>query len=204
MSSITNSIVKSVTLKPGEPFTLPPGATLIASDNADVLESTCDIPELESLQCYAFQIAVGDHDNSDTILWDAQGFTIVGWRYNGALYTVDGLVRPNDLGCFAFASFPSVTIVDTLSKPLKDAADAAGIFIDSIVTGSDGGDGDNGCINYVVVKTIPSVIEKLEIVAETSKDGFGSSTYPLAYFKPVPYSDYSGYSNLPACPSSSI
>lgn len=49
---------KSVTLQPGEVFTLPPGATLVSATDVNAITSTCAIPTLETLECYCLRVII--------------------------------------------------------------------------------------------------------------------------------------------------
>jgi hypothetical protein len=53
------SIIKTVTLAPGETFTLPPGATIIHTSSHESLSSTCDeLPETSEMKCYRLLFSV--------------------------------------------------------------------------------------------------------------------------------------------------
>jgi hypothetical protein len=56
-------ITRTVTISPGESFTLPTGATVVSI--TDVLENTCnlDLPEPEPLVEYFFKFAINEDDN---------------------------------------------------------------------------------------------------------------------------------------------
>ena len=58
------TIVKSVTLVPGESFTLPPNSTVLTtSGNVD---STCDLPTPETLTCYGIHVIISDTESGSS------------------------------------------------------------------------------------------------------------------------------------------
>lgn len=68
MATSGSTTNKSITLLPGESFTLPPGATVIAVSGT--LDSTCDdLPNPEALQCYSIQWEI-EGPNSGSDAWE--------------------------------------------------------------------------------------------------------------------------------------
>lgn len=58
------TIVKTVTIEPGESFTLPPGAELIYTSDNSGLTSDCVLPPEQDLNCYIFSVTVDNDDNT--------------------------------------------------------------------------------------------------------------------------------------------
>ena len=81
----TTCITNSVTLQAGESFILPPGATIIGTSVEDAIESTCDLPDLETPECYVFDFVTSnqDLDASDAYNYDPDVIDVVGLRIKG-------------------------------------------------------------------------------------------------------------------------
>jgi len=62
--STTTVIYKSITLTPGEQFTLPPNAELVGASSPADLESSCDLPSLATLECFELVVFGADEAGS--------------------------------------------------------------------------------------------------------------------------------------------
>lgn len=189
MAGATTTIIKSVTLQAGESFVLPPGATLIGTDNASNFTSTCELPELETLSCFGVVLAAFENDNADTEYFEQGTQYIKGFELSGVYYgfTAD-VVNTGANGTF------DMTELYNKMKALLPA----------IIDGNTGyaGDATNGQRNYLVISTIPSVGNNLVLRIVTSSpagSGYQTVTYKSAFY---PYADLSalGYESFPECP----
>lgn len=194
MATALNTTIQSIPLKPGEVFTLPPGAKLISATDPTTLDSTCPLDEdLEKLECFVFVLGVGDNQGNDTKTWDADDSRIRGWSFNGTDYD-DLDIGPNmSQGCFPES--------DIMTGLIPSAA-KHGIFITKPQVTVNSGDGDNGCITYILVQTIKSIASKLSIKVR----GLVRTDHTpelFAYYKARPYSDIAGQEHIPSCTLSS-
>lgn len=86
MATVT-TYTHSITLNPGESFTLPANSKILFTTDNTGLESVCaDLPE-ESLACYGF-VAFGQFPDDDgrTDVIETDDVRIVGVEYNGTRY----------------------------------------------------------------------------------------------------------------------
>jgi hypothetical protein len=79
--------VRTITIKPGERFTLPPGATVIYTSNSDSLESVCDIDAAADMQCYVFDVPIQGADIDDNPL----DFYITGFKFDDTVITLENI-----------------------------------------------------------------------------------------------------------------
>jgi hypothetical protein len=205
MANIQTSLTKAVLLKPGESFTLPPGATLVAASDEAAIESTCDIPDLEELTCYVYHIVVGkEGGGGDTLFWDKDSFRIKGWSFNNTDYFLPEPLDASFSGSGCYVTHVLGHTIDTVSAPLKQHANDSGIYIDAIVADSlqSDGDGDNGCNTFIVIRTIPSVASKLTLmIGPGAIFTTNVSDQVVAYVKAKTYADMAGNAGVPACPT---
>ena len=80
-------IVKSVTLQANEEFVLPPGAELIAVSNIDNITTTCNVDNLEELQCYVTVIGVVNEDDHRHYLEEGVSPTHIDGFYLNGVFT---------------------------------------------------------------------------------------------------------------------
>lgn len=186
-------IIKSITLLPGESFTLPKGATLKASDNEGALTSNCPIPDLEDLNCYAFVFGNGEDDGDDSQLFESAGSSntpVIGILFNGVKHLFS-------------TPFASITGTGHYDKPAIAAAingTPAGQLIFNMQYESHDNN-DNGVMSYIVFKTTPSIAKSLQLLMQTYAPGFDSET--IDFIIPVrDHADVASYANMPACNTS--
>lgn len=60
----TTTVTKTVTLVPGESFTLPPGGELIYTSDNNSISSDCPLPPTQTRSCYIFTVTVDADDNT--------------------------------------------------------------------------------------------------------------------------------------------
>lgn len=192
----TTTIIKSVTLVPGESFTLPPGSTLIGSTSIGDLTSNCDIPDLEEIQCYVAIFAAGKDQNPSNPYAGDQAH-IYGYVFNDV---ETPFVVPYDGGTFGQ--------YDLVSMAAELKADVGGIIQTSIgshfyALGGIFPIGFRGIMSYILIQTIPSVATALQLwqlatgIAENSED---TSVFSRIYFIPLADAIAAGYAELPTCP----
>ena len=155
MASST-TIIKAVTLVPGEKFTLPPGSKLIGSTDLGNLTSNCDIPELEELQCYVAIIGSNtDNGTSGAAYYEGEMSRLTGFRLNGTLKNFTSAYAANDnTGLFD---------LETLGEELMTAM--PGIIATDFFRVTDD---DRGGLNILLIQTIPSIGEKIQLVYKSS------------------------------------
>lgn len=198
----TTIFYRSITLQPGEQFTLPPNAELIGATNSGALESTCTIPELEDLACYVASLATlsNAQTGSDTVFWGhdtgvAPGAAkIAGYSLSGTKTYFVGDYRNDDPGAFLDMRFSASTIASVVAEMITN-----GLGIVASATGVEPGDGDNGTITYFLIKTIPSIANNLKLLYRSSAPGTGTVEYEVPF---VPIADVVAGDNstIPACP----
>ena len=90
MAIATPCIYKSITLQPGESFTLPPGAILLGATDSTALTSNngcLNLDNLETPQCYYFRFSGADEDDPGrTENWDQSNFYVDGFYVGDTYY----------------------------------------------------------------------------------------------------------------------
>ena len=171
----------TVTLQPGEQFTLPPGAEIISVSNLANVSSSCEIPtNLETLACYIIAINAADDANSQSPAWSNDTTTLNGIFVGGTFYSfglnlgdwigAGGDVETNNLQNW-------ITTHATLSTILTCTGSASG----------QDSPGTRGGVGTICFKTIPSLASDMYIKVSTSVPGHGSS---FAFFPARPIADY--------------
>jgi hypothetical protein len=193
---------KTVTLKPGEIFTLPAGATLIAATDESAISSTCDIPTLEPLECYTCVVGLGENSGTTSQLWEVQSGSGGDVRIKGILqndqlqvltksYTFDSL---RGISVDGLTGTPALNI---FKQDLKD--NVAELFqIHSITQYWSGG---RWYQLFITVKSTTSIIKRLAVQMRTSAPGGSGSGEILADFSfyPTSSSYIQGLPNKPTC-----
>lgn len=82
------TIAKSVTLKPGESFTLPPGAELLYTSDSNALSSDCTIPPDQEFSCFAIDWSLND-DNSPSPNLEHQVSNVESIEIAGVAYPIN-------------------------------------------------------------------------------------------------------------------
>lgn len=185
------TIIKSATLIAGEKFTLPPNSVLIGSTDIGDLSSNCDIPDLEEIACYVFIFAAAAYDGTPSQYFeggDAQDVHITGYRFNGidTIFTTD--YKANAIGIFD---------IDAIATELK--GDVGGVI--KTVSGVYVNSG-RGALNYLLVQTIPSIADNLELIfAGTIPDDNYNTAISRVPLITLESATSLNYANLPACPT---
>lgn len=63
MAVTSTKITKTITLTPGESFTLPPDGELIYTSDNNSISTDCPLPPVQAMGCYIFTVTV-DNDNN--------------------------------------------------------------------------------------------------------------------------------------------
>lgn len=186
-----NCIYKSVTLQAGESFTLPPGAQIISASNVGALTSTCPIPtDLEQPACYIAIIPWINNTNDNDDYWelDSDVSYFSGIYLNNIKTNFDTSVRIDNPGGLA------LKLKNTIPAILFSTWSFGGSFPPIA--------NFNGRY-YILIQTIPSIAENLEIEYNNDSPmptGPGM-TFARFAFKPLSYYQDLGYGNLPTCPT---
>lgn len=187
MASST-TILKTVTLQPGEQFVLPPGAEFVGATSVDEIDSTCeDELEGEELLCYAFAFGNGEDDGNDSQLFESSenaNVPAIGIQLNNTPFLFPAPFYANGSGMYNLTG-----LIAAINGT------AAGTVIFNTATGVNW-QGDNGVMSYIVFKTIPSIASKLNLIMTTASPNVQTL---LFYIPAVPYDDVSSYTNIPAC-----
>lgn len=188
MASAT-TILKTVTLQPGEQFVLPPGAEFVGATSVDEIDSTCDDDGLEGeeLLCYALAFGNAEDDGNNGQIFestDTSNTPVVGIKFDGTMHLFGSPFYANGSGLYDLTGM--VTAIN---------GTPAGTVIFDVATAFNW-QGDNGVMSYIVFKTLPSIATKLQLMMSTTSPG----VQELQFLIPVrPYDDLSGYTNLPSC-----
>ena len=141
----TTTLYKSITLQPGEMFTLPPGGELLGATSSDELESTCDLPELEELDCYVASLATLSisQSGSDTVFWghdesDTGAAQILGFTLSDVPTLFTTPYRNEDPSIYLDMRFSVNTIFNMLAE-MK----SLGVGFTQFNTNAEPGDLDN-------------------------------------------------------------
>jgi hypothetical protein len=181
-----NCVIKTITLQPGEPYNLPPGAELISATDINALTSTCPLPpNLEQPEYWVLILASSENDDSADYYSNPR-FGIGGYELSG-VYTSFSKYYPMgtdpnqaDEGCW------------DLNDVKNGFLTIPGVFGINTVNGLEYEDGldENGCKNAWTFKIIPSVAKNLYIVTGNSADlGNTKNTAVSQFHRLLPY-DY--------------
>lgn len=184
----SNTILKTITLQPGEQFVLPPGAEFVGATSVDELDSTCDDDlEGEELLCYALAFGNAEDDGNNGQIFestDTSNTPVVGIKFNGTEYLFSTPFYANGSGLYNLTGM--ITAIN---------GTAAGAVIFN-ASSAFNWQGDNGVMSYIVFKTLPSIATKLQLMMSTTSPG----VQELQFLIPVrPYDDVSSYTNIPSC-----
>lgn len=200
----TTTIYKSVLLQPGEQFTLPPGAELISATDTDSITSTCDISDLQGLNCYTFVFGNAGTDGDQSQLFESETPDKSNVKIIGI--SVDG--------------------IDYLFNSAQYSQDDDGRYLDpdliNAINGTAAGQvmfepeygywimNDNGTMNYITFKGVPAIVKTLSLIFSAYvADSFvmgpvtpartEANTTVKFYIKAVDTDSLSGYTNVPEC-----
>ena len=172
-----NCFIKSITLQAGEPFTLPPGATIISTDDPGSIEGDCvDLTNLETLECYCFQVlATEEAGGTDPVFkWN-----------NVAVYGLF-LSDSNTLYSFVPSYLTGIGPIQiNIANYMYNTPSIGALITDVCVTYDNDGAVDRGQVLTICFKTLPSIGSKLFLQASTH-----------AQLSP----DFTSYYYLPAIP----
>lgn len=95
----SNLITKTVVVRPGESFTLPPGGTLIYTSDNNGIDTDCQLPPVQSRNCYVFTITV-DNDNNDSHPLDETDATLDYVSILGTQYPMNFTINRTTISMF--------------------------------------------------------------------------------------------------------
>jgi len=186
-------VYKSLTLAPGDSYVLPAGATIVSLSNPDIFSSQngcANTDNLQKLGCYICPIPIAADDGNNRQYWEAQGGgdpSLIGYVLNGVYTAFSTSFGSWDPGRF---NDPTALKNEILNIP--------GVaFVDYSSTNNDF---HTGTLNYILITTISSIANNLELVVNTTANRITPPTDAKGYFKFVTYASMNGYSGLPTCP----
>jgi hypothetical protein len=193
---MATKLIKSVSLLNGESFVLPPGAVLKGSSN-NSFTSTCDLPTLETLSCYV-AIVGGGGDSGDGVhaIFEAGNSHLTGVRFNKVETAFTTGYDANNDGQF-----------DLISVSAEVKAKVNGIVATAYGYRGDldgGGSGERGSLNYILIQTIPSIADNLELLFQGSMPVAGIGATTATSRVPFIRRDLlvtAGWEALPDCPT---
>lgn len=184
-------IIKSQTLQAGEPFVLPPGAVILGANDVDSLNSVCNsLTGLETLGCYiAF---IGSHDYSSEAFSYKNRVFARGYRLNNidTLFTTEINNTDGD----------ECVVLTAVGEKLLDANIGVIQYVEKHV-GIDGT--DQTCVGMLLIKTIPSVANNLELLFRLDAEDTGQNTNTFPRIPFIPLADYANI-HKPACPGALV
>ena len=167
------NVYKTITLQPGESFTLPPGAELVAADDATSITSVNDCAptdDLEEYVCCAVTIAETKEINRQALYYYEiflQGIRIGEVNYP---FTPAGGYTVNSLGGGSAGNGPWCNLLKSTGLPIKDCSCL-------YLNGSNG----NVDVRKFTFKTLPSLVGNNESrmsiygIASNGRTGTGST-----------------------------
>lgn len=156
----TSCITTSIDLVPGQSFVLPPNSKVIAASDIDNLTSVCaDLDNLETYSCFVALIATNP-DDGNVINYlegsdDGPGGRAQGYRLNDVEYEFSRVYNVHASGGFPTGQIDDFqAMADELKKRVPGITSVKIAYIT---------DNTRGVINYLFIKTIPSVANRLQI-----------------------------------------
>lgn len=181
-------IYKTVTLQNGEKFALPSGAELVGASDSNLITSTCALPTLETLGCYALVFGNAEDDGNASQIFEATTYSntpVKGINFNQKDYDfLTTFPAGVGTGLYDLAAIVSAINSTSLGTLIFDASVGYNNQL------------DYGVMSYIVFKTVPSIANNLALTMYT----YAPDIDPLYFSIPVlPYADVSGYNSIPAC-----
>jgi hypothetical protein len=178
-------------MKNGEKFVLPNDAVLIGASDINAFESTCDVPELEDVQCYVSIVSVAAEDGNQSQFYEQGKISMIGYRFNNVYTAFSQSYSTYDPGFF-----------NNMSALINEIKNIPGVI--DVVHGFQS-DYYRGTKHYIVIKTIASIADNLELVANTAPagTGFNSNTEVRWGFRERDVVEGEGHESIPACPTTS-
>ena len=175
----TSCVYQSITLQPGETFTLPPGAEVVSvTDVTNIIsENNClDLTNVEEVECYGVIFGDSNPGGSETPVYNT--VDIYGLRVDNIDYPFVGTIDANS-SATAIKSAIDTTIFGPLITNITIQ------LVDSP---------DRGNVLYVAFQSIPSITSDMYFyglgTGEISGDSPGTSASVPVSFKVVPYNDF--------------
>ena len=181
------NIIRTITLVPGENFTIPPNGTIV-SITGDLISTCGELPTPETLSCYGAIYFIADNDAGE--IGPMEQIFITGFKIGGVDYLFDTEIEHN-LGVVD-GSVDFQAAIDsnpTLQSSIKNAC----------LSRYDGG-GENGGSYILSFKSVPSLMTNASIIARSNT--WGSMAYSGAFDMNLPIKLRSEITGLPggACP----
>lgn len=160
MAAITTCITKSATLVPGETFILPPGAEIVGVSSLVGLESGCvDLENIPTMTCYVALIGTNPRNGNLVNYYEGTGEgvggAVKGYKYEGTDYDFSRQFNAHGSNDTESGQLDDFAL---LANELKSRVPAIVAVKTGIMT-----DSQRGVINYLFIKTIPSVAKAIEI-----------------------------------------
>ena len=172
--AVSTCLITSLTLKPGEPFVLPPGAIIIGASDANDITSTCvDLNNLEALACYCFQILFTEESGSTTPVFKDNNVAVQG------LFMTD----TNTLYPFSSTLTGISSINTNIENSLYTTPSIGGIIKNVCITYDNDSSGDTGQVLTICFKTLPSIGNNLFL--KTSTGALLSPNFTGVYYLPA-------------------
>lgn len=195
-------LIKSYTLSPGEPFILPPGATVIGATNVDGLTSLCsDLENLEQVQCYVVILAGMANTNTKSDYFEETQQEVQGFELNGIFTAFDGGSVQNSgfLG-----SFDKDVLKSKLLAKLPGVLYAEGLIRNAV-------NNNTSSRTIILIQTIPSIGKNLSLKIITFANDGGNNVnggtgfaFYNAKFISLDEAIALGHIDLPTCPGNNI
>jgi len=165
----------SVRLAPGQQFTLPPGATLIAATNPTAFTSTCPIPTLETPECYIIGLIMHHEERPPvTEPWTNDRTRIDGISIGGVFYNFGFATN-------AYISSSGTVDLTGVQNYIQNNPSLNGLITCiGTASGADGGRNTGG-VGTICFKTVPSVASTMYIQVTTGQEWDTANNF-IAYF----------------------
>jgi hypothetical protein len=164
----------SVTLAPGQQFTLPPGATIIAATSTSAFTSTCPIPTLEVPECYIIGIIMHHNDNRFVEPWTNNRTRIDGIFVGGVFYDFG-------FGTGAYIGDGGDVNLNGVSTYIQNNPSLKGLITCIGTNSGANGPKDTGGVGTICFKTIPSVAKTMSIQVTTGQEWDTANNF-ISYF----------------------
>jgi hypothetical protein len=144
----------SITLNAGNSFVLPPGATLVAATDKDLLQTDCvDLDGLEELTCYLFYYNVQSNDN--TLEDPNETVQILGIVIDGVFYEFTTSVTDEGLD----GATTNFTLFSQYTAGLESVSLNGLISNITVFTQNN----QNVSTRVFCFKTVPSIAKKMQV-----------------------------------------
>lgn len=166
----TTCIIRSVTLQPNEEFILPPGAELISVSDIGNITTTCNVDNLEELQCYVCVLGINDDETADRYFKEGNpggmGDTFIKGFYLNDSYTE----FPSPLFPHHETGFFDASQLLSLLQSYIPGIISGNWYYENPNGAPPMGEPKNATATLLQIKTIPSIAENLYIYILATAD----------------------------------